>query len=309
MGLLTVSDFICWKLPRLMSKPSEHTHSRATFGSAYLIARQRHAAHYHSVLNHANQLYLNGGNGSDQGLAVLDREWSNIDTGHTWAAARSETNAMAATLCIDYVDTGGEVLSWRQHPQDRIRWLEVAATAARGLGKHLNEGICLGNLANAYAELGQLRRALEFCEQALVISRKFDDRTSEGAILGNAGNIYAQMGEVKRAIESYEQALLISREVGDQRAQGVELSNLGLAYAMLGEMHRAIEFYEQALTIDRETGDRRSEGQVFSNLGTAYADIGETRRAIKAYERGLAIARELGDRRAESVALSSLGTT
>ena len=65
---------------------------------------------------------------------------------------------------------------------------------------------------------------------------------------------------MRRAIEYYEQALLISREIGDRRGEGHWLGNLGIAYAALGEVRRAIEHYEQALLISREIGDRRGEG-------------------------------------------------
>ena len=65
---------------------------------------------------------------------------------------------------------------------------------------------------------------------------------------------------MRRAIEYYEQALVISREIGDRRGEGNDLGNLGMAYADLGEVRRAIEYYEQALVISREIGDRRGEG-------------------------------------------------
>ena len=84
---------------------------------------------------------------------------------------------------------------------------------------------------------------------------------------------------MRRAIEYYEQALVISREIGDRRGEGTALGNLGIAYADLGEVRRAIEYYEQALVISREIGDRRGEGEPLGNLGNAYAGLGEVRRA------------------------------
>ena len=34
------------------------------------------------------------------------------------------------------------------------------------------------------------------------------------------GLAYAALGDVRRAIENYEQALVISREIGDRRGEG-----------------------------------------------------------------------------------------
>ena len=83
------------------------------------------------------------------------------------------------------------------------------------------------------------------------------------------------MGETRRAIQFYEQYLTITREIGDRRGEGNALGNLGLAYADLSETHRAIQFYEQQLVIVREIGDRRGEGAALHNMSLALDQLGE----------------------------------
>ena len=56
------------------------------------------------------------------------------------------------------------------------------------------------------------------------------DRRGEGAALGNLGLAYADLGEVNKAIEFYKQVLVIAREIGDRRGEGSALGNLGNAY-------------------------------------------------------------------------------
>ena len=41
------------------------------------------------------------------------------------------------------------------------------------------------------------------------------------------GSAYSDLGEPRKAIEYYEQALKISREIGDRRGEGNHLGNLG----------------------------------------------------------------------------------
>ena len=48
--------------------------------------------------------------------------------------------------------------------------------------------------------------------------------------MGNLGNAYADLGETHRAIELLEQYLTEAREIGDRRGQGNALSFLGIAY-------------------------------------------------------------------------------
>ena len=84
---------------------------------------------------------------------------------------------------------------------------------------------------------------------------------------------------MRRAIEYHEQALAISREIGDRRGEGNDLGNLGNAYKNLGEVRRAIGYYEQALVIAREIGDRRGEAFLCWNLGLLYEDSDPARAA------------------------------
>jgi tetratricopeptide (TPR) repeat protein len=279
----------------------------ADLAARLTAACRRHAEHYCGVLAAADDLYLKGGPQVVSGLALFDRERRNIETGQAWAAEAAADDSAGAALCARYPLVGAHVLSLRQHPRQRIGWLERAAAAAREIGDRDGEGAALNNLGIAYWNLGETRRAIELYDQRLVIAREIGDQRGEGQALGNLGITYADLGETRRAIEHFEQCLLIMREIGDPRREGQTLGNLGVAYAALGETCRAIECHEQRLVIARELGDRRGEGIALGNLGLAYAALREARRAIEYHEQDLIIAREIGDRRGEGSTLGNLG--
>ena len=218
--------------------------------------QQRHAEHYATVLSSADDLYLEGGEATQRGLALFDLEWGNIQAGQAWAKQNADKNRQALELCDDYTAWGYMIFDLRQHPRERIDWLEAALKAARKLGRKQSEGWHLGNLGNAYAALGEPRRAIEFYEQRLKIAREIGDRRGEGAAaLGNLGLAYADLGEPRRAIEFYEQALVIDREIGDRRGEGADLFNLSLAQDQLGERKQAIANAEAALKIREQIED------------------------------------------------------
>lgn len=267
------------------------------------IGQRRHASHYLGISQKAKELYKQGGEALKRGLVLFDLEWSNIQAGQSWAEEHASEDDAAASLCSYYPDAGAHLLDLRQQPRERIRWREAALSAARRLKDQAAEGAHLGNLGTAYAELGEMRRAMEFFEHLLTITRKIGSRRGEGQALGNIGSAYAMLGKAHNAIEYYEQWLLIARETGDRQGEGQALGNMGNAYTILGETQRAIELYEQDLEIAREIGDRRGEGQSLGGLGNAYAELGEPRRAIEFYEQRLVIAREIGDQRGEAIAL------
>lgn len=188
-----------------------------------------------------------------------------------------------------------------------IEYYEQALAIAREIHDQRNESNWLGNLGLAYRNLGETQRAVEYFEQALKISRETHNRRDEGIHLGNLGSAYHMLGEVHRAIEYYEQALHISREINDRRGEGADLGCLGIAYRNLGDNRRAIEYYEQALAISHETNDRMSEGIWLGNLGNAYRDLGEIQSAIEYYKQALVISCEINDRRGEGIRLGNLG--
>lgn len=270
-------------------------------------ASARHSLHYVQVLRFAEHLYLKGGDPLMDGLALLDLEWGNIQAGQAWAAVHASKNRETAWLCSAFPGVGPNCLSLRQHPRERIRWLEPALAAARQLSNRTAEEACLGELGIAFRRLGETRRAISFFLQALRIAREIGDWRDEGTALGNLGNAYADLGETRRAIQYLFQHLHISRKGGDRRGEGGVLGNLGIAYKNLGETRRAIEYFEQNLAIACEIGDRWGESNALVNLGVAHSLLGEAGRAIEYYEKALAIDREIGDRRGEGSVLGNLG--
>jgi tetratricopeptide (TPR) repeat protein/DNA polymerase III delta prime subunit len=268
---------------------------------------RRHAAHYLQVAKQTNRLYLQGGEHVLEGLRLFDRSWPHIRQGQGWAANQPEGDREAARLSNLYPGVAAFCLHIRLHPEQRIAWLQAAIPAARSLQWKEAESVHLGNLGNAYSDLGQVEKAIVQYQKALVVAHETGDRRNEGNWLGNVGNAYSRLGQVEKAIEYYQQALVITREISDRRGEGQNLGNLGNAYVDLGQMEKAINFYQQALVIAREIGDRRGEGITLGNLGNAYRDLGQVEKAIEYYQQALRIARETGDRRSEGLRLGNLG--
>ncbi|MBF2090290.1 MAG: tetratricopeptide repeat protein [Synechococcales cyanobacterium K44_A2020_017] len=193
--------------------------------------------------------------------------------------------------------------------REAIAHYEQSLVIFREIGSQWSEGNALSSLGTAYANLGQYREAIAHYEQSLVIFREIGDWQVEGMLLSNLGTVYNDLGQHQEAIARYEQSLIIFRQIGDRAGEGNALSNLGLAYNDLGQYQDAIVLFEQSLAIAREIGNRRGEGNALGNLGLAYNDLGQYQDAIALFEQQLIITREIGDRRGEGSALGSLGIT
>ena len=270
-------------------------------------AQHRHAEHFERVLRTARETYTLGGDNVVRSLALFDLEWPNIQAGFAWASALAERAEPAARLCSAYPDAGAVCLSLRQHPRNNIAWLEAALAASRRLKNRAAEGAHLGNLGLAYADLGDLRKAVAYHEQCLAIAREIADRRGEGIALASLGSAAAVFGDLRKAIALYGLSLAIARDITDRCSEANALGSLGNAYADLGQPLKAIEYHEQQLTITREIGDRRGESNALDNLGLGYIALDDLHKAIEYHTQSLAIAREIGDRHAERSALGNLG--
>lgn len=114
--------------------------------------------------------------------------------------------------CNHYPAYGASLLRIRQHPRDQIQWLVAAVTAALATGDRLAYDVHLGHLGVAYFLLGDYRRAIEFHEQNLAVSREIKDPQGEAAALGNLGLAYSSLGEFQRAIEAYQEQLRLTKK-------------------------------------------------------------------------------------------------
>ena len=141
-------------------------------------AQQKHAKYYSKVLSQANNLYIKGEMNILAGLNLFDREWANIKIGQAWAKnmiqgtsklKKSDLKSVQE-LASSYAGDGIYILELRLHPRERISWFETGLKATKIVGDQGNKGVLLGNLGNAYADLGETRKAIDYYEQHLAIS-------------------------------------------------------------------------------------------------------------------------------------------
>ncbi len=258
-----------------------------------VVAQRRHALYYASMLNTAYSLYLKGHENIALGLSLFDLESSNIRAGQAWTASNADQNEEAARMCIAYANNGAAVLFLRLHPRELIQWFKKASELAHALAFQHDESIALGGLGDAYLNLDEYERAIDYLKQALAIARQIGDRVNEGVFLAKLGDAYLNLGEHKRAIECLELSLAIARQTGDRMNEGMCLGRLGNAYLGLGKYKRAIDYLKQALAITRETGDRQGEGACLGWLGNAYRKLGKLSEAQKLMEQSLVMFEEI----------------
>ena len=104
----------------------------------------------------------------------------------------------------------------------------------------------------------------------------------------NLGEAYSDLGETKKAIEFHEKSLAIRKICLPENHPDIATSynNLGLAYKALGETKKAIEFYEKSLEIRKIClpANHPHIAMSYNNLGLAYSDLRETKKANNCFQ-------------------------
>ena len=169
----------------------------------------------------ANALYEQGGEHVLEGLRLFDGAWPHLQA--AYGRMRERGDRAAAQWTSEFPGRVVYVLDLRLPSREQIPILEAAVSAAREIGDRHGEGAHLGNLGLAYADLGEVRRAIEYYEQALAISREIGHRNLEGNTLANLGVLAKGQGDLARARALWEQVLHIFEAIEDPRAERVRV--------------------------------------------------------------------------------------
>ena len=266
-------------------------------------AHERHARYFARLLSKCGALYRKGGAAILRALALFDDNLPHIISGQAWAAEQANTGS----TIIEYALGAAQLLNFRLHPRTQIEWTEAARVAAKAADDKIHEGMALGNLGLAYADLGDIKQAIGYYEQDLALARMLADQKGEGAVLQNLGLAYMDLSNISRAKEFFEKSLELARTTGDRRGEGISLGNLGNAYRRLGYFAEAIASYQLRISLAHELGDWRGEAIALGSLGIIYSDLSNISQATKYYEQQLEMAKKLGDDRMKSAALGGLG--
>ncbi|KAB0388526.1 hypothetical protein E2I00_009600, partial [Balaenoptera physalus] len=98
---------------------------------------------------------------------------------------------------------------------------------------------------------------------------------------------------LRRASEFYEKTLQLSRQLKDQAVEAQACYSLGNTYTLLQDYERAAEYHLRHLLIAQELADRVGEGRACWSLGNAYVSMGSPAQALTFAKKHLEISQEL----------------
>eukprot|EP00971_Amphidinium_carterae_P162584 3223130-Amphidinium_carterae.1 len=139
----------------------------------------------------------------------------------------------------------------------------------------------LGNLGNAYADLGDASKQRDYSERALRILEAHygPDLPEVAKTVMNLGNAYGDLGDASKMRDYLERALRITEaHYGPDHPEVAKtLVNLGTASGALGDASKMRDYLERALRIlEAHYGpDHPEVATTVTNLGNAYGALGD----------------------------------
>jgi CHAT domain-containing protein len=179
------------------------------------------------------------------------------------------------------------------------RWREVGDAE-----QQVNALVLVGALSLG---LGEGQKAVEACNQAVILGRALPRRHWEAVALYYLAMAHDRAGETRQGLPLLERALVLVRSLRDRYLEGDILNSLAVTYSNLGEPQRALDTYEQALTVARSFGDRGMEAAILHNAAKVHREfMHDMQRALVYENRSLALGRAVRDRGQEAVALEGI---
>ena len=139
------------------------------------------------------------------------------------------------------------------------------------------------------------KKAREYLDISIQLSKKLDFKKGEGQAFNNRGVVETIDGDYDAAIEFYEKALEIRNELGDQKGVASLYNNIGNLQEELGNHVAALENFQKSLRLRETLNDTLRMARVMYNIGLVHESMGNYPEALDYVFGHLQISEQLND--------------
>jgi len=154
---------------------------------------------------------------------------------------------------------------------------------------------------------GDLNTALEYYNQALLLSNKIDVPLVKAKTLRKIGHIYSARSDLKNAEINFNESLKVSNKINDNLGIADTYRGLGEIFGIQGEFEKAIEYLLKSLEFAKDADDFQVLAKTYVDLGTVYGNLGDHDKAVEYHEKCISVLEETGDMYSMAKVLNNLG--
>jgi two-component system, NtrC family, sensor kinase len=177
-----------------------------------------------------------------------------------------------STRALTYARLAEYYRNWRM--DSTYYYGEKALTLSRSIDYPSGEAKALSALSHYYFAKGELPKGLELGLEGLRVARKHNLIYDEASLLIRIANVYANLWDLQKALYYYHQAIALTKDAADPFFYGAAHWRMGDAFAQLNEVDSAIFYAEKAVAIAQKMGNQFIQQGVAPTLGFAYGKKG-----------------------------------
>ncbi|XP_063435380.1 uncharacterized protein LOC134716353 isoform X5 [Mytilus trossulus] len=130
-----------------------------------------------------------------------------------------------------------------------VKCFEGALPLAQSSDDKKREAVIRQNLGAAYNFVGEYQRAISFHKSAADMYARLQNRNSQGQCYANLAYAYSQLGDLMKAKQAFDHALLAAEDTDDNRTTWQVSEGLGSVAFNERKFEEAIEFFKKALGV------------------------------------------------------------
>jgi len=132
---------------------------------------------------------------------------------------------------------------------------------------------------------GELRKAMDYLEKGLSVSKSAGDLTGVAQAYNCMGAICFDTGKWSKVKNHFTRALKAAERSGDQKLTAHLCNNMGAVSNLRGRLDEALSSFRKAERLYRKLEDTRGLARVYNNLGLMYRDRGDWKKAAEHYQK------------------------
>jgi len=142
-------------------------------------------------------------------------------------------------------------------------------------------------LGEVYSRQAQWELSITYLDKSIKIFRDENDTKGNIHCQNILGTIHGDQGNLNKAKEHFENALIALQEIKDTTLIGTIEINLGIINNMQGNYNEALSFLKRALLNFEKVGDLRRVAEIKQNLGMVYSKKKEYSTAINEFNESI----------------------
>lgn len=261
----------------------EYAHEKLISSGEEELIRQRHAAHYLSLIEAWTEPEIK----PSLPITQLEREYHNLRIALQWAIEQSQSELAAdfALALWHYWTTIGS-------PNEGQYWLErvLALEPTLRNAKRVRLLVAMGEVL---LYQNNFQQAKCYYDEIAELAQKLHNRNALGTALQGLGDIAHFTGEYPRARELYQESLALYREIQNTQGVGWALDRLGNTAFDQGLVAEALAYYSESLAVFEALPLPAGIAHARAKLGLIAFEEGRYADAVALFENSLAYLRPM----------------